>query len=676
MKRLGTLPACAAAFIAAYFLWLTGHGLWTYFHPDDLMNLYGWWAQSAWKLVTSNLLYFSPAYRPMGGVFYSVLFAIFGFDPLPFRVAVFALLLGNLLLVYFLARRLTGSREVAGLAVLLGCCHRDLYAIYESTGAVYDVLCFSFYYGALLYYVRIRQSGRRLGPLQLAAFCALYACALNSKEMAVSLPLLVGAYELIYAPPDSWHLVNLWSWLKREGRGALIAAAMTVPYLIGKAVVPGPLVTPAYLPRFSASLFMSKWQDYLGQLFQDAIRFDALGTIALWLGLLIVVWRLRQRALWFAAVVIAASMLPLVFTPPHRSGYVLYIPLVGWALYAAALLVRGRDALLQAFERLRQRAGAGLGRPVPPAWVQVFLFVGVAAALVPVNQRVAPDEHWVKLHQTQVQSVAEVLRREHPAMRPRASVLFIGEPLPDWTTTFLLRLYYRDDTLTASRVGADHPDASRPGFPGYDYVFRWQGQELRTLKAPPRRAVEIVNASRPNAAGFYVGETLRAAVKAPPKERVVVTARRDGGQPATVAHGTTDSSGRLTVTRTLTAEDLGSWQEDWEIGGHAVPTLRYQVQPRPPVTVRLSNQTRPGVRDFVVGDKFLVVATGPAGEAVTAKASQNGGALASATFGFTGADGRFSLTGEMHKRELGSWQEEWAVGGVPAKPVRFVVRPR
>ncbi|MGD0015821.1 MAG: VWA domain-containing protein [Bryobacteraceae bacterium] len=81
-------------------------------------------------------------------------------------------------------------------------------------------------------------------------------------------------------------------------------------------------------------------------------------------------------------------------------------------------------------------------------------------------------------------------------------------------------------------------------------------------------------------------------------------------------------------------------------------------------------------RDFVVGDKFLVVITGPAGEAVTAKASQNGGALASATFGFTDAGGRLSVSGEMRKRELGAWQEEWAVGGVLAKPLRFVVRPR
>ena len=65
---------------------------------------------------------------------------------------------------------------------------------------IYDVLCGFFYFAALTYYIHIREKEVYLRPLQLFGFLVLYVCALNCKEMAVTLPVIVLIYELLKCP--------------------------------------------------------------------------------------------------------------------------------------------------------------------------------------------------------------------------------------------------------------------------------------------------------------------------------------------------------------------------------------------------------------------------------------------------------------------------------------------
>ena len=48
---------------------------------------------------------------------------------------------------------------------------------------VYDVLCFTFYFLAIDYYLSIRASGRPLRAGQIAGFLLLYVGALESKDL-------------------------------------------------------------------------------------------------------------------------------------------------------------------------------------------------------------------------------------------------------------------------------------------------------------------------------------------------------------------------------------------------------------------------------------------------------------------------------------------------------------
>src|SRR5438067_762395 len=113
--------AAGAALIAAYFTRVLAPSLKAYFSPDDLMNLYRSWSPPLGTLVKANLIFFqnSDFYRPLPSVWYRAIYAFFGFTPLPFHVAYLAILLVNLWLTYCLARRLSGSREIAGATALL-----------------------------------------------------------------------------------------------------------------------------------------------------------------------------------------------------------------------------------------------------------------------------------------------------------------------------------------------------------------------------------------------------------------------------------------------------------------------------------------------------------------------------------------------------------------------------
>ena len=99
---------------------------------------------------------------------------------------------------------------------------------------MYDVFCFLFFFLALLIYLRARLQGRFLGVWGTLGFLACLVCALNSKEMGATLPVMVLVYELIFHPPNFRSLRALIRWCFREGRMALLGALCVLIYLPAK----------------------------------------------------------------------------------------------------------------------------------------------------------------------------------------------------------------------------------------------------------------------------------------------------------------------------------------------------------------------------------------------------------------------------------------------------------
>src|SRR5580704_11515560 len=197
-------PWAAPLFISIYFLALTGRAIYTYFSPDDLLNLYQSWWNRAPLLIKANLLFFEPSLwpRPMASLWLRSIYSVAGFHPAPFKAIELAILVANIFLTYAVARRLAGSRTAAALTALAAAYHGQAVHLYFDTGYVFDVLCYFFYFSAVMVYLRARvrnhEEHRFPTRHELAACCALFVCALNSKEIAITLPVFLLLYELLY----------------------------------------------------------------------------------------------------------------------------------------------------------------------------------------------------------------------------------------------------------------------------------------------------------------------------------------------------------------------------------------------------------------------------------------------------------------------------------------------
>ena len=477
-----TAPPCASAQMRLHFSavntllvlvafgWLllfARHGLTAPFSGDDLMNLHGHLSRAPVWLLADNLRYWSTSYRPLGGLCYVALYQCFGFDPLPFRVLCFGLLALNLGLLWRFILRLSASREVAFLALLIAAYHAWFVDLYYSTGTIYDLLCYAFYLGAFNVYLAVRARGHALACRHLAIVAALYVCALNAKEMAVSLPVLLAAYETIY---HGWAL-------RRNGRGIVVTGLLSVPYIAGKLMGAGSLLeNPAYRLTISPGRYLDTFHLYLNPLFYQQHVFRDPNTVQLLLGMLAFALCTRSRPLAFAWFWVLVSLLPVAFIA-HYSGFFLYLPMAGWSLYAAVLLVIARKLLAGLLLRL---AGAS---DVQAEHLQIASVVALpvllALFLAPCHQRESLKT--LRIFES-VQPPSRRLAGEMIALKPGlprgARVLFVGDPFAgdDYFLLFLTRLLYRDMRITVDRTPPNQSFSK--GYDCYDAVFTFHDGRL------------------------------------------------------------------------------------------------------------------------------------------------------------------------------------------------------
>jgi hypothetical protein len=428
--------------------------------------------------MVDNLRYWSTSYRPLGGLFYVALYRWFGFNPLPFRVACFGLLALNLGLLWRFTLRLSGSREVAFLALLLAGYHAWFVDLYYSTGAVYDLLCYSFYLGAFTLYVGVRGRGLALDSRHLGILTALYVFALNAKEMAVTLPVMLAAYEVIY----HWRALGKSGlhWPLREGRGVLVTGLLTIPYVIGKLTAAGNLAeNPAYRMTISPGHYLHAFHLYLNPLLYQEHVFRDSNTIQLLLAMLgIALWQ-RSRPLLFAWCFLLVSPLPVAFMA-HHAAFFLYLPMAGWSLYAAVLLVMARRALASLFIR----PGS-----LPAGRVQMVSVVAlplVLALFLTPHHRQERAKTLLAFEDFQPPSrrVAGELIALRPSLPRGARVLFIDQPFArhEYFLLFLTRLLYRDMSITVDEAPVGHGPPTGHGH--YDAVFTFQQGRLVDATGP------------------------------------------------------------------------------------------------------------------------------------------------------------------------------------------------
>jgi hypothetical protein len=320
------------AILIAYFLHFALAALRGGFREDEMMNLWTYWHAGALKSLWASIFFWSPFYRPGGALYYLPLYSLYGLSPQPYRLVQIGILAASIPMVWYLGRLLASSRSVAFLAVLALCYHARLAKLVFAGSFIYDVLCGFFYFAALTHYIHIREKGFPLRPMQLLGFLALYVCALDCKEMAVTLPVIVLIYEFLKRPRwADWKA--FFRWTCSVAGPSLIAALLTAIYIYGKTHGSGALTRfDAYRPRYSWHNFVTSNAKFVGELlFLDQVMSPKV-LLVLWAAVFIYAFIRQDRALQLMAFWIVIVSLPLAFIRPIRSGACLYLLLFGWAM--------------------------------------------------------------------------------------------------------------------------------------------------------------------------------------------------------------------------------------------------------------------------------------------------------------------------------------------------------
>jgi hypothetical protein len=464
------LKPAFAVFLVGYFLYFNRDSLHVAFAPDDMMNIYEYWRHGPFRLLYSQFLLWHEFYRPMGGVFYLPLFSIFGFNPLPFHVVALALLLANAGLVYRLGRLLGCGRLAAWCAAIVVAYHAGLDNLYYSTAFIYDVLCSVFFLAALVVYVRPRSADRAPGKWELVAFFACYVCALNSKEMAITLPLVVLAYEWLYHRPAIGSRDDVRRWLRGPGRIAVIAGIIALPYLYGRVLGLGGIVhNSGYHLQISFDRVLQFHEDAIRDLFLLPQNIGWKTVISLWAAITYLAWRRDQPILRWCWIVIVLTPVPVEFLEGRRAA-VLAIPLAGWALFAAVLVT-------QAAYALSDFLGGEPGFRIIGRQFRVTLILAYVLFLWSAQNQWAKDLRSRQQTGDLTTHIIDQFRQLNPRLRPHSASVFLNDPFEGWDMYFIAQLWFRDRTLEF-RLQSKTPEPLNR----FDYVFDYRDGKLVQLE--------------------------------------------------------------------------------------------------------------------------------------------------------------------------------------------------
>jgi hypothetical protein len=493
----GRLDAICILLLVAYFLHFALPALRGGFRGDEMMNMAIYWKGGMLKSLWANVTFWTTFYRPAGALYYLPIYHFFALDPLPYRIVQISILAVSIPIIYGLSRCLTSSRSIAFLAVLALCYHPRVADLVFTGAFIYDVLCGFFYFAALTYYIHSREKDHPLSPLQLFGFLALYICALNSKEMAVTLPVMVLIYELLRCHRwINWKAFFRWSW--SIARPSLIAGLLTVVYTCGKTHGTGSLTRyDPYRPKISWHNFFVSNTTFVTDLLYLPHPITPMFLLVLWGGVFSYAFLRRDRTLQFMAFWVVIVPLPIAFLVPLRAGACLYLLLFGWAMIFAIVII-DLIALVSKFRTLlAQGVGAcsatatATGSTIRETGSSAFTIVAVIVVAVGLgiftrreNQRYNTVQTLVSVGQ-KVSHVIEALKSLHFQPPPQSTILM---RIPEnafanrWHGVFAAYLLWNDHSLNIWLEGVSRLTPQQ--LAKVDYIIFLNEFQAKVIRAP------------------------------------------------------------------------------------------------------------------------------------------------------------------------------------------------
>jgi hypothetical protein len=427
-----------AALIAVYFNYkVKGFWLVTWTH-DDLMNAYRAVATPYGQMLREVAIFWkpSPIYRPLGELFYRVIFDGSGWNPLPWRFAIFGLLLANALLLGHVARRLSGSVAAGLAAMALAAFHPHWIYLYLNTGTVFEILAYTFVWGGMALYLEAAEHGQQDKPWLLGLLALVYILGLNAKESTITLPAFLFLYEVIVKRRLPWRM-------------AALLGAISLAFIGGRIYGPEGLSSVGqYVPSYQVATYLERFRNFLGHLllWKDIPIYAAL-AVAVFPALL------RTRQGLFVWSIFPVGILPLAFVAERGLDGV-YIACAALPLFVALLIA--------AVPQENFRLG-----------VAGCVLLGLWLWLPPIN-----NHSWDR-ESKEIENFHSSLIALAPTMPRGVQIRFLTEPFnadSEWASTFITRLAYRDPSLLV--IAPNNPHTKNISN-GKDFaVFEWRSDRL------------------------------------------------------------------------------------------------------------------------------------------------------------------------------------------------------
>jgi hypothetical protein len=248
-------------------------------------------------------------FRPVGHVYYLLMGRAFGIDFPPYITPLFVIHLVNAALLFLLLRKISVGRWAALAGAAFFTLSASAFDAYWKPMYVFDLLCATFSLASILLYAYRRW---------ILSFVAFW-CAYKAKELAVTLPVVLLAYEY---------------WLgSRRYRALIPFFAVSLSFGL-QGVLLNPNKDNEYTFRFTPAALFTTTPFYAGRFLLIPFSGFALAALAL----------LRDKRVRFGLAAGLAFLFVLLFLPGRLFEAYAYLPLAGATIAMAAAATHVRPA--------------------------------------------------------------------------------------------------------------------------------------------------------------------------------------------------------------------------------------------------------------------------------------------------------------------------------------------
>jgi hypothetical protein len=230
---------------------------------------------------------------------------------------------------------------------------------------------------------------------------------------------------------------------------------------------------------YAPVISLARWETFqtrsLGELFLAWGQFQMRGVVLVWFAVFYLARRLDRPVLWFCWWFVAVTPLPIEFLE-GRGGACLYVPLLGWAIFAAVIFREGVKVLARVLvgdPALRRLSEQSIGAIL----IATGMFLWAAEGRQLKDSYIRPS---MSALGKPTWEVIQQLDRLRPEVRPHSRVVFLNDPFEGWDMAFIAELWFRDRSLDI-KLDRKTP-FTREELAQADYVFNFADGRLVQLR--------------------------------------------------------------------------------------------------------------------------------------------------------------------------------------------------